>query len=82
MARFRLTAAFHHNAVRHRAGTVLADNVANALAGDAVWRGMSASTITADFVPLDAAANSMKAASPYANTPAASTISGVNSIDA
>jgi hypothetical protein len=82
MARFRLTAAFHHNSVRHRAGSTIADSAANALAGDVVWTGMNSGSITADFVALDAAAVTMKNASPYASTPAATTITGVSSIDA
>jgi hypothetical protein len=81
MARFRLSEAFHHGSFRWRAGQVMVDSQANALPGDHVWTGMSSSTITAAFQPIDGLAVTMRNASPYASVPAASTVSGVNSVD-
>ena len=83
MARFRLSEAFHHGSFKWRAGQVMVDSLANALpsAGDHVWTGMSSATITAAFQPIDASAVTMRNASPFALVPAATTISGVNSVD-
>jgi hypothetical protein len=82
MARFRLAAAFVVGGYkRYRASTVLADSVANAQPGDVVWTGMNSVTIREFFVPLDASASAMFAASQYAGTPAPTAITGADSID-
>jgi hypothetical protein len=83
MARFRLTQAFHQGQFRLRAGQTIADSVGAAQVGDVVWTGLNSNTMGAGFTPLDAGATSMKAASfRFANEPAATAISGRDSIDA
>jgi hypothetical protein len=81
MARFSLTGCHvFPGGVTKKAGTNIADSVANALAGDYVVSGLNSSTVTPSMVPLDGAATTMKAASLAANTPAPA-ISGRASID-
>jgi hypothetical protein len=82
MARFRMTSAFHFGSQRVPAGKVLADSNANALAGDYVWLGLNSGTVPFGSVALDGTATSMLAASRWAGTPVACTITGAASIDA
>jgi hypothetical protein len=82
MARFNLTAAHVFGATRVKAGRNIADTQGNAQPGDFVFTGLSSSTVTADMVPLDGAATTMKNASRYASVAAKSYITGVDSIDA
>jgi hypothetical protein len=84
MARFKTQQAFYADAVgvgRVRAGRTVADSQANALPGDVIWSGLNSQRLPAGFVPLDQAAIDMKAASVWANEPAATVILGVHSID-
>jgi hypothetical protein len=81
MARFQVLEAFHFGDKRVRAGKTIADSNANAQAGDAVWTGMNSNNIREFFIPLDASATTMKSASKYANAPAATSITGVMSVD-
>jgi hypothetical protein len=80
MARFKLTQAVAVSPWRFRAGETVADSQANAQLGDRVWNGLTSATMAPGMAPLDASATSMKAASVYANEPAATAISGADSI--
>lgn len=81
MARFRATGAVVIGSVKYKAGTVFADTVGSALAGDVVWPGgLNSTKMSPNLVPLDAAATSMVAGSRFANTQAI-TIDGANSIE-
>jgi hypothetical protein len=68
MARFRATGATVHGAVKYKAGTVFADTVGNALAGDVVWPGggLDTSKMSPNLVPLDGAATTMMGNSRFA----------------
>lgn len=81
MARFGSTVAFVVGGKRHKAGTTYADTLANAIAGDIIWAGMSSTTMSPGLVPLDGAATSMKSSSVYATTQIPR-IDGANSITA
>jgi hypothetical protein len=84
MARFRTTASFYADAVgvgRVRAGRTVADSAANSVAGDVIWSGLNSQTLPQGMTPLDASANSMRAASRWAGTPIANACYGVDSID-
>jgi hypothetical protein len=84
MARFKLTASFYADAIgvgRVRAGRTVADSQANAVAGDVIWTGLNAQSLPAGFTPLDASANSMRAASQWAGTPVGIACLGVDSVD-
>ena len=79
MARFTSTLAFVVGHVRYKAGTTFADTLANAVAWDIIWNGMSSTTMSPGLIPIDGAATIMKNASVYAgnNFPRPD---GVNSI--
>ena len=60
MARFRATGATVHGSVKYKAGTIFADTVGNALAGDVVWPGgLTSAQMSPNLVPLDAGATTM-----------------------
>jgi len=83
MARFRTSGAFYSDAVgvgRISAGRTIADSQANALPGDVIWAGLNSNSLPQGMIPLDASATTMKASSPWANTPLAATILGVDSV--
>ena len=86
MARFGSTCAFtvptsaNGPHKKCKAGQTYADTVANAIAGDVVWYGMSSATMSPGLIPIDAAATTMKNGSPYAGISFARP-DGVNSID-
>lgn len=83
MARFRTSAAFYSDAVgvgRVGAGRTVADSQANAVAGDVIWTGLTSASLPQGMIPLDGAATTMKAASPWANTPLSATILGADSV--
>ena len=80
MARFKLTQAVAVSPWRFHAGEIVADSQANAQLGDRVWNGLTSATMAPGMTPLDASATSMKAASPFANEPAATAITGADSI--
>jgi hypothetical protein len=84
MARFQLTSALYVDAVgvgRVRAGKIICDSVANSQPGDVIWTGLNASSLPRGATPLDASANSMRAASPWAGLPVANVCFGVDSVD-
>ena len=84
MARFKLTEAqvFPTQPYRRiKAGTLICDGTA-CLVGDVIWTGLNASTYNQGMSPLDAGADVIKAASPYASIAPQNQISGANSIDA
>jgi hypothetical protein len=84
MARFKLTSSFYADAVgvgRVSAGKTVAESQGNALPGDVVWTGLNAQSLPAGFTPLDASANSMRAASKWAGTPVGIACLGVDSVD-
>jgi len=84
MARFKLLSSFYADAVgvgRVRAGRTVADSQANALPGDVIWTQLNSNSIPRGFVPLDASASAMFAASQWAGTPVAATILGADSVD-
>jgi hypothetical protein len=80
MARFRLTQAHSFGQTRLRAGKSIADP-GNGIAGDFIVNNLSAATITAGMVPLDASATTMLNASKFAGT-LPGPIDGVSSVDA
>jgi hypothetical protein len=80
MARFQSRVAFVVAGKRYKAGTIYADTVGNALAGDVVWAGMSSSTMSPGLIALDGTATTMKGASPSSGLDVARP-DGVNSID-
>jgi hypothetical protein len=82
MARVRLHSAMVVGQFRYKAGTTMADSVANAVGGDVVWTGLTAATWHPGMLPLDGAANTMKAASQYSSAPAPGAPTGRDSIDA
>ena len=66
MARFRLQQAFHFGSVRAKAGSVIVDTAANAVAGDTVFPAMSATTLPSGVIALDGAATTMLGQSRWA----------------
>lgn len=80
MARFQMRCAFHFGSVKVPAGKTLADSVANAQAGDAVWTGLTSATVPYGAVALDASATTMLSGSRWAGTSPPCTITGVDSI--
>jgi hypothetical protein len=71
MARFQLTRAFAYDGGQHRvaAGKIITD-IAPARGSETstiYWPALSSQTLGQGFVPLDASAIAMKAASVYAN---------------
>jgi hypothetical protein len=60
VARFQLMTAHIINHGRLKALTVVVDSLANMRAGDFVWVGLDASTVSPTMVPLDARAYSMQ----------------------
>jgi hypothetical protein len=80
MARFSSTVAFAVNGTRYKAGTTYADTKANALEGDVIWLGLDETKMSPGFVPLDAAAVTMKGASVFAGLSVARP-DGANSIE-
>ena len=80
MARFMLKQAFHFDSKRVKAGGVIVDSQANAVAGDVVFSEMSAATLPPGCVALDGSATTMLAASRWAGV-GFGTPSGVDSID-
>jgi hypothetical protein len=62
VARFRLTRAFAYNGGANRlaAGSTIVDQQSLAQPGDTVWSGLTSGTMGQGFVPLDAAATTMK----------------------
>lgn len=66
MARFRLQQAFHYGSVKVKAGGVIVDSAANAQPGDTVFPTMSAATLPAGVVALDAPASTMLGQSRWA----------------
>lgn len=82
MARFGSVAAIVLGGKRYKAGTTFADTVGNALPGDVVWTGLSATSMSPMLVPLDAGAIAVKNASAFTGVAVPCTITGVNSIDA
>jgi hypothetical protein len=81
MARFRLVTTHVFGSVQVRAGTVVADSVANALPGDFVWSAMSPSALSPEMTPLDGAAINMRAASVnVSRTPQRTFATGAESI--
>lgn len=81
MARFKLQQAFHFADKRVKAGGVIVDTLANAQAGDVVYSAMSAATLPAGVVALDASATTMLNASRWAGVSFGAP-SGRDSIDA
>jgi len=81
MARFKMPQAFHFADKRVKAGQVIVDTLANAQAGDVLYSAMSAATLPAGAVPLDAPATTMFNASRWAGT-TWGWASGRDSIDA
>ena len=81
MARFRTTSAFWSGQQRVPAGKTVADSQADALPGDFVWPQLTAASLPAGFTPLDSSAQSMRAASQWANTPIANVCLGSDSVD-
>jgi hypothetical protein len=84
MARFRSTQSFYVDGAgvgRVRGGRTVADSQANAQPGDVVWTGLNSQNLPAGMIPLDGLASAMKAASMWANEPAATVILGVHSVD-
>jgi hypothetical protein len=80
MARFRSVGCFVIGARKFKAGTIFADTVGNALAGDEVWPGgLTSAQMSPSLVPLDGTASTMMAGSRFANTPT-TTIDGANSV--
>jgi hypothetical protein len=82
VARVKLVVAMHINQYRLKAGSTIADSAGNAQPGDFVWSSLSSSTWNPGMVALDGPANTMKAASIYANVSPPGTITGRDSIDA
>jgi hypothetical protein len=83
MARFRVLSAIYvdGSAVgKVAAGRTVASDQASAQPNDVVWVGLNSNSLPAGFQPLDASAQSMRAASQWANTPISATILGVDSI--
>ena len=80
MARFRLTQAIATGALRFHAGEVVTDTIPLTVAGDRHWPTLTAATMAAGMVPLDAAATTMKSQSVWANEVIAATIQCVHSI--
>ena len=80
MARFRLTQAIATGALRFHAGEVVTDTVPLTVPSDRHWPTLTAATMAAGMVPLDAAATTMKSQSVWANEVIAATIQGVHSI--
>jgi len=64
-----------------RAGSTLADSIANSQPGDYVWPGLTSASMHQGLVPLDAGATTMKSASKYASE-ITSAPTGRDSIDA
>jgi hypothetical protein len=84
MARFRTTASFYADAIgvgKVRAGRTVADSVANSQPGDVVWTALNSVSLPAGFTPLDASADTMRAASRWAGVPVGIACYGVDSID-
>ena len=82
MARFQLTQTLVVGQNRLKAGRTIAGSAGAASPGDFVWTGLNSNTAHACMTPLDASATTMKAASRFASVVPASTITGVESIDA
>jgi hypothetical protein len=80
MARFRLMKAIATGALRFHAGDVVTDTIPLTVSTDRHWPTLTASTMGAGMVPLDAGASAMKAASPWASEVLPATILGVDSI--
>jgi hypothetical protein len=83
MARFKLVGAFYADAIgvgRVKAGSTVADSVANALPGDVVWTGLNIQSLPQCFVPLDPSATTMRDASRWVNSPVPATILGADSV--
>lgn len=84
MARFRTMVSLYVDGPavgRIRAGRTICDSQATAMPGDVIWSGLNSGSLPAGFVPLDAAATTMRNASQWASTPIPATILGVDSID-
>jgi hypothetical protein len=82
MARFRSLVAVYvdYGCIgKIPAGSTIADSQANSQPGDRVWP-VTAASLPRGYVPLDASASVMLAASPWAGLPFQATILGVDSI--
>jgi len=77
MARFRLTQAIATGALRFHAGEVVTDTMPLTAPSDRHWSNLTAATMAAGMVPLDAA---MKSQSAWANEVISATIQGGHSI--
>jgi hypothetical protein len=80
MARFQLTQAMTVGHARLRAGRTICDGTACS-AGDFVWTGLNANTVSPGMVPLDAGATTLKNASKFAGVSPGNP-TGVDSVDA
>lgn len=80
MARFRLASAHVIDGRKLKIGSTIADTQGNAVAGDYVWSGLNAASLSYGLIPLDGAATTMLNASRFAGGPARIS-DGVNSID-
>ena len=68
MARFRATGAVVIGDKKYPAGTIFADAAGSVLPGDVLWSGgLTAAKLSPNLVLLDAGAQSMMAASRFAN---------------
>jgi hypothetical protein len=67
MARFGSTVAFVIGHRKYRAGTIYADTIGNALAGDVVWASVGSSgAMSPGLIPLDASATTIMNGSRFA----------------
>jgi hypothetical protein len=82
LARFQLRRAFAYNGGHNHliAGSIITNDPSFAESGDYIWTGLTAQTMGAGFVPLDADGVAMKAASVFANEIVSATITGADSI--
>jgi hypothetical protein len=70
MARFRTVSACYvdYGCIgKIRGGSTVADSQAAAQSGDVVWPQLNSGSLPPGFIPLDAGATAIKAASPLAN---------------
>jgi hypothetical protein len=67
LARFRATGAVVIGDRKYPAGTVFADGATGILPGDVHWWDLTVAKLSPNLVPLDAGAQSMMAASRFAN---------------